>query len=607
MSTMARLDNKSNPTPAIGGAAVFRAKALAFQARRALLDVKSSGVRRYAIGNDLTDKRILAESRSPLWTEHEGAERVLLAGKIHNLRLAIRRLNGVEVPAHGVFSFWKHMKRTSRLKGYVAGRELREGCLIPGIGGGLCQLSNALYDTALRAGFEIVERHAHTEVIPGSLAETERDATVFWNYVDLRFKSTRAFRIEAELTVDSLVVRFRGEPLSNGILFVLPGKPRSANVNQIENCFNCGIDDCFRQVRTPTNSNGFGRTAYLVDEYWPEFDRYIGAMKRESDLLCIPLDGQRLRRPNYAWTTKGFGTIKQNRVFTLWRASQSRKLASQGAARQRVLLVAHERLAHRYGSQLSYDITHLIVTSNLLPFLWRNGELGGRAFDVLMTGFPLAVLQERLDAAILLHPESQTLSDFRADDWLVNAETEALGQARKIITPHTEIADLHPDKSLLIDWVIPGPVNRSSMTNCNPRIVFPAATVARKGVYELRDALIGLDVQLAIMGPILEGDSFWNGLRVERLPAGDDWLAGAAAVVLPAFIEHKPRRLLEAVARGVPVIASVGCGLENVSGVTTISAGDVTSLRVELEKVITELFATDFGQKVAKGYHEAAS
>jgi hypothetical protein len=587
---MTRLDNKSNPIPGIGGAVIFRSKALAFQARRARLDFESSGVKRYAVDNVLTEKRILAESRSPLWTAHEDEERVLLAGKIHNLRLAIRRLNGVEVPVHAVFSFWKHIKRTSRLKGYVAGRELREGCLIPGIGGGLCQLSNALYDTALRAGFEIVERHAHTEIIPGSLAETERDATVFWNYVDLRFKSRRAFRIEAELTVDSLVVRFRGEPLSKGILFVLPGKPRSTNANQIKNCFSCGIDDCFRQVRKSTGSNGFGRTAYLVDEYWPEFDRYIGATKRETDLLCIPLDGKRLRRPNYAWTTTGFGTIKQSRLFTLWRSYQSRKLASQGAVRQRALLAAHERLARRYGSQLSYDITHLILTSNLLPFLWRNGELGGRTFDVLMTNFPLAVLHERLDAAIPLHPESRTLSDFRAEHWLVHAETEGLRQARKIITPHTEIAELYPDKSVLIDWAIPGLESRNG-ANRKPRIIFPAATVARKGAYKLRDALTGLDVQLAIMGPILEGDGFWDGLRVERLAAGDDWLAGAAAVVLPAFMEHRPRPLLEAVARGVPVIASPGCGLENVSGVTTIRAGDVTSLRAELEKVISKPFS----------------
>ena len=68
------------------------------------------------------------------------------------------------------------------------GRELREGCLVPSIGGGLCQLSNALYDAALRAGLQVVERHRHTQVVPGSLAESDRDATVFWNYRDLRLR-----------------------------------------------------------------------------------------------------------------------------------------------------------------------------------------------------------------------------------------------------------------------------------------------------------------------------------------------------------------------------------------------------------------------------------
>jgi len=177
--------------------------------------------------------------------------------------------------------------------------------------------------------------------------------------------------------------------------------------------------------------------------------------------------------------------------------------------------------------------------------------------------------------------------DFRADDWLVNAESEALQQARKIITPHTEIAELFTDKSVLIDWFIPR-IHNHAATNGKPIIVYPAATLGRKGAYELRDALNGLDLQLAIRGPILEGDDFWSGLRVQRLADGDDWLASAAAVVLPAFIEHRPRRLLEAVARGVPVIASRGCGLENVSGVTTINAGEVDSLRAELEKVITK-------------------
>jgi hypothetical protein len=150
---MTQLDNQPRSTPGIGAALLFRGKAFVFQASRATRETVSCDAQRHSINNVLIGKGIIAESRSPLWTAHETSERVLLAGKIHNLRLAIRRLNGVEIPANHVFSFWKQVRRTSRLKGYVAGRELREGCLIPSVGGGLCQLSNALYDAALRADF----------------------------------------------------------------------------------------------------------------------------------------------------------------------------------------------------------------------------------------------------------------------------------------------------------------------------------------------------------------------------------------------------------------------------------------------------------------------
>jgi hypothetical protein len=587
---ISEVDNQNRPRPGFGAALLFRGKALAFQVTRVVRESIRAEVLRYPIDTALLDKKVIAESRTLLWTEHETSERRLVAGKIHNLRLAIRRLNGVEVPGGAVFSFWKHVGRASRLKGYVAGRELREGCLIPSIGGGLCQLSNALYDAAVRAGFDIVERHPHTQVVAGSLAESDRDATVFWNYVDLRFKSARAFRIEIKLTTESLVVRFKGEPRRDRKRLALRTESISVfkQANELENCSTCGTQDCFRQLAAQTSASDVGRTAYLVDEYWPEFDRYINGTKRKTDLLGIPVDGRKLRRPNYAWTTSGFDVVKQCRLFTLSRSYQSRKLANQGAARQTALLATHEQLANRYASLLPYDVTHVTVMQSLLPFLWRGGHLGGRTFDVLMTKLPLAVLHTRLDEAFRLHSQSRTLQDFRAADWLVETEREALDQARQIIAPHTEIAALYPEKSVLIDWLIPSaaaPIKR--VTGCTVKLVFPATNVGRNGIYELREAIAGLDVQLVIMGAVLEDQDFWNGLQVERLLKCEDWLANATAVVLPAFVEHKPRRLLEAVARGVPVVASNACGLKNVSGVITVRAGDVSSLRAEIQKVLS--------------------
>jgi hypothetical protein len=250
-------------------------------------------------------------------------------------------------------------------------------------------------------------------------------------------------------------------------------------------------------------------------------------------------------------------------------------------------LAADEKLARRYAGFLGYDVNHVTLMQRLLPFLWREGHLGGRTFDVLMTGLPLKLLQERLDVAFRLHPRSRTLADFRADESLLEAETEALEQARKIITPHTEIAALYPEKSVLIDWAIPAISTQiQSVEGRGAKLIFPSASVGRKGAYELRAAMNGLDIELMILGPTLEGTDFWSGVRVCEPPAGEDWLQNATAVVLPAFVEHKPRRLLEAVARGVPVIASPACGLGNIRGVTNVEAGDIAALRAEIENAI---------------------
>jgi hypothetical protein len=565
-------------TPRYRDAAVFRAKATLLQAKRALGNAFDRDLRHWSTGDALFDQPILAESRTPLWTAEKDSEIPLVAGKIHNLRLAIQRLNGVEVPANRVLSFWKQIGKASRLKGYSRGRELREGCLIPTTGGGLCQLSNALYEAAVQGGLEIVERHAHSKVIPGSLAERGLDATVFWNYVDLRVRSQHAFRVEVFLTSESLVVRLRGESFQ-------PSRREIsiATADVIENCSTCDKTSCFRH--SPTRLTQFGRAAYLVDEYWPEFDRYISSARRESDLICLPIDGRRFQRPNYSWTTKGFSKVKQFPTFVLHRSYQLRKLGPQGAARQQALLAFNERLAACFASALTYDTTHLVIMQSLLPFLWLGGHLGGRTFDVLMTRLPFADLHQTLDEAAKLHPESRTLVDFRADSFLVNAEREALSQARKIITPHSMVAATFPHKAELIEWSTPEAPRLNIQPARKLRLIFPASTVARKGAYELRAALQGSDAQLTILGPVLEAENFWQGVRVEKASKTEDWLQRGSALILPAFVEHRPARLLQAIASGIPVIASTACGLENMQGVTNVKAGDVESLRTAIDEL----------------------
>lgn len=570
---------------------IFRGKAAVFQTKRSAKNLLDPNLKCFPRTNDLVKKQIIAESKTLLWTEKEPQEQFLLAGKIHNLRLAVKKLDGLEIPADQIFSFWKHVGKTTRFKGYVAGRELREGCIIPNIGGGLCQISNALYDAALKAKFEIIERHAHTQIVRGSLAEQGRDATVFWNYVDLRFKSPNAFRIEARLDAKTLTIRFKSESLTKENIVEIAKRVEINNKNQPNSCATCGVNHCFRSIKPQIETN-FGRTAYLLDEFYPEFDDYIQAKRTAKDLLLIPLDGKRFKKANYTWKTNGFLKTRQSFLVTALRSYKSRKLAAQGASRQLNLLAMYEKLAESYAKNLSYDVLHLVVQQNLLPFLWKSGALGGRTFDVLMTALPMKSLQERLDHAKSLHSESKTLGDFRANVELLEAETEALTNARKVITPHTEIASFFPDKSELLNWNVTKVSEKPAAGNIKPVVYFPASTVGRKGVYELREALRGLNVKLIVQGATIEAEDFWRDFDVEQ--GNVDSLISADLVVLPAFVEHKPRLLLKAAWMKIPVIASKACGVENVEGIETIEAGDAAELRA---KVLRILFEKEMPQK----------
>jgi len=583
-----------NSIPTRQSAMIFRLKTHVLQTGRFVKNILDKAHVEHKIAPVDGDLTVVGESSTPLWTEIDPSERNLQLGKVQNLRTALRKLNGVRVPANQTFSFWAQLGAPTRARGYVAGRELREGCIVPSIAGGLCQLSNALYDAALQSGFEILERHAHSQVVPGSVAEHGRDATIFWNYVDLRFRSTQDFAIEAWMTDEKLIVRFRAakpapklaaEPVKS-MLDILPISDHSSP----NSCMSCGVIDCFRSPKLSVLSPA-SRTAFLVDEYWPEFDAYIGQHKTANDCLMLPIDGTKFNKANYKWTTQGFAEYKEQRVFTALRSFQSRSLAQQGAERQRALLKQQKRLAKAYARSIDYHITHLVVTQSLLPYLWDEGVLGGRTFDVLMTSLPLAKLHERLDGAQSMHPKSPTLGDFRADQSIVASETKALRQARRIITPHSEIASLFGDRAELLNWVTP---EMKPQTKLGTKIVFPASTLGRKGAYELRDVALKMNLPVALVGPNLEGDEFWKGVKVERLNS-DNWLDDAAMVVLPAWVEQRPRRLLEAISRGIPVIASRACGLEKIAQVKSVRTGDVAALCAAMKEGILERHSISTG------------
>jgi len=538
--------------PSRGDAVLFEAKASAFRLRR-LFRNALTGPRRLAKADAADFGIVVAQSRTPLWAEVPASERTLQRGKVQNLRVAARQLDGTLMTPGAVFSFWKQLGRTSVTRGFARGRMLKEGCIVPATGGGLCQLSNALYDVALKVGLEIVERHAHSRRVPGSQAKQGRDATVAWNYVDLRFRSPVPILLRVRLDASDLIVELLGQTAQQENSFA----PLPDTRPEAQSCESCDQTSCFRHGVAV----GEGKRAVLVDEYWPEFDAFVS-----GDLLCLPMT----RRPQYGWRTNKFTKVRTATLTTLRRSFAMRRVEN-GPKRRALELAMSERLARSYARHLDADVAELVVAQSLLPTLWREGHLGGRKFSVLMTRLPMRVLQDRLDAVSQHHPERATLKDFRADPALLRAEEESLAAAQEIVTPHADIAALFGDRAIVLNWKTPS--TRFKHAPGSRRIAFTGPTVARKGAYELREAARALDLQIVLLGSDLEGADFWTGVRTSR-----DMSAGVAAFVQPAFLEDKPRKLLAALASGIPVITTMECGVRPQSGLTLMCAGDVDAL-----------------------------
>ncbi|MCG8328058.1 MAG: VanW family protein [Chitinophagales bacterium] len=125
--------------------------------------------------------------------------------KIHNMKLAIERLEQVTLFPNQAFSFWHCVGRPLASRGYQSGRNLINGVLTEDIGGGLCQLAGIIYHTALLSGLDVLERHSHSVDI---YREDDRytplgaDATVVYGYKDLKLINPHSFTIQLSFKLE---------------------------------------------------------------------------------------------------------------------------------------------------------------------------------------------------------------------------------------------------------------------------------------------------------------------------------------------------------------------------------------------------------------------
>lgn len=133
-----------------------------------------------------------------------------------NLRLAAAAVDGTVIQPGEEFSFNETVGNTSLENGYQEAAVIRNGEVAEGSGGGVCQVSTALYIAAVKADLEITERHPHS--VPSDYASIGLDATIVYDLFDLRIRNNTAspITIHAKAVGQTVDVSIVGDPLPEG-------------------------------------------------------------------------------------------------------------------------------------------------------------------------------------------------------------------------------------------------------------------------------------------------------------------------------------------------------------------------------------------------------
>jgi len=164
--------------------------------------------------NDLLFRDLIAERT----THAAGA-----SGRITNITLASEAINGLVLLPGEEFSFNEVVGPRTTEFGYKTAPVLMRGELVPGIGGGVCQVSSTIYAAIRPSDLLVTEQQRHGR--PISYLPWGWDATVFYGLIDFKFVNNTDYpiRIEIELEGRNLTARVFGT--------IIDDFPRTADWN----------------------------------------------------------------------------------------------------------------------------------------------------------------------------------------------------------------------------------------------------------------------------------------------------------------------------------------------------------------------------------------
>lgn len=118
------------------------------------------------------------------------------AGRAKNVTNGCAKINGTLLYPGDVLSVYELVNPFTKENGYELAGSYLNGETVESFGGGICQVSTTLYNAALKAELEIVERFNHSMTV--SYVDLAADAAIAGTYKDLKFKNNYSTPVYVE-------------------------------------------------------------------------------------------------------------------------------------------------------------------------------------------------------------------------------------------------------------------------------------------------------------------------------------------------------------------------------------------------------------------------
>lgn len=177
-------------------------------------DYNATRISTNATNNDLNQNGNVNDSKNitPTETELCSFSTDILTdseNRLTNIKITCSRINETVVKAGKEFSFCDVVGKPTSDDGYKPADAFgANGEKIQAIGGGNCQVSTTIYNAVLKVnGLKVTERHEHSRDV--AYIEDGKDATVAYDYLDLKFKNNNDFDVKLYCSVEDDKVKVK--------------------------------------------------------------------------------------------------------------------------------------------------------------------------------------------------------------------------------------------------------------------------------------------------------------------------------------------------------------------------------------------------------------